>query len=410
MSRARTLSGLGFRNAFRGAGRLAVLTLLLASALVARSVSSLVVDGLCRQAVATVTDRALPDHSNTMVFCSEPLGLAWSTEKPLRDALRQRPSAIFTFEGYIPVHYEPYLGPGGKLYLVRLAPGVDSQTGASIETTRPELWVKDLRGTYASRPGEVAIPTTLAERVGLEPGAQLTLVPEGGGPPVTFRVTGIYTPLGHGLFYEFLLSVRDTTVPPAVNLLVLNVNQQLGWALPFQAAEATGATATVMTIDDPDASMLALARAVYAPRSTATGIGFALVGVAVLVVLLVAMTERRREAAGYKLIGLAGPSILRVLLIELSVSLGLAVASAAPVYWLLVARRLVDVQAAGVSVIWSTFAGSLLWTAVITLLGAAYPFSLTMVGTPSALLSGQRIYLFRRKRVLRGWVELDSEQ
>ena len=408
MSRARTLSGLGFRNAFRGAGRLAVLTLLLASALVARSVSSLVVDGLCRQAVATVTDPALPDGSNTMFFRAEPLGPAWCTEKPLRESVQGFPQALssLTFEGYIPAFYERYLGPGGKLCLVRPAPGVDSQTGAFIETTRQELWVKDLRGTYPSRPGEVAIPTALAERAGLEPGAQLTLVPEGGGSPVTFRVTGVYTPRGRGPFYEFLLSVRDTTVPPAVNLLVLNCDREFAWIL--LGSQAVGAS--LMTFDEPDTAMLALARAVYAPRSTASGIGFALVGVAVLVVLLVAMTERRREAAGYKLTGLDGPAILRVLLIELSVSLGLAVASAAPVYWLVVTRSLVDVQAAGVSVIWSTFAGSLLWTAVIALLGSAYPFSLTMVGTPSALLSGQRIYLFRRKRVLRGWGELDSEQ
>lgn len=408
MSRARTLSGLGFRNAFRGSGRLAVLTLLLASALVARSVSSLVVDGLCRQAVATVTDRALLGNWNTMLFLAEPLGPAWCTEKPLLESIQNLPfpeTPNFTLEGYIPAYYEGYLGPGGKLRLVRPAPGVDSQTGAFIDTTRQELWVKDLQGTYPSRPGEVAIPRALAERAGLEPGAQLTLAPEEGGPPVTFRVTGVYTPRGHGPFYEFLLSVRDTTVPPAVNLLVLNCHREFAWTLLPSLAVG----ASMMTFDEPDAAMLALARAVYAPRSTASGIGFALVGVAVLVVLLVAMTERRREAAGYKLTGLDGPSILRVLLIELSVSLGLAVALAAPVYWLVV-TRLVDIQATGVSLIWPTFAGSFLWTAVITLLGAAYPFSLTMVGTPSALLSGQRIYLFRRKRVLRGWVELDSEQ
>lgn len=411
MSRGATLSRLGLRNAIRGKGRLVILALLLASALVARSASSLTLDSLADAAAGTVTEAAMPAQFNTMAFFPEPYGPEWCTVQPLQNYIgtlvwswMMNPS--YEVSAYKAAEFERYLGPGGSLTVVRPAPEIEAATGRYVEASRPTPWATDLVGSYPSRPDQVVVPAPLAKKTGLAPGSRLDLTPEGGGPSVVFTVTGVYTPLGHGPFYEFLLSARDQSKPPAVNLAIIGCGEEL--ARLIQAAH--GPNLRLVRIEPPDTQMRALARSVYATRSTASGIGFALVGVAVLVVLLVAMVERRREAASYKLIGMSSLATLQVLLGELSVALALAVVLAAPAYWLVVNRLLVDVQGLGLGAVVTAFTASCLWTVAIAALGASYPFCLTMVGTPSALLSGQRIYLLRRKHVLGGWVEFDSEQ
>ena len=409
MSRGTTLTRLGLRNAIRGKGRLVILAVLLASALVARSASSLTLDSLVDVAAATVTEAAMPTTFNTMAFFSEPFGPEWCTDQPLKDYLGTflwMDSPSFEVSAYKAAYFERYLGPGGSLTLVRPAPETNAATGRYVEASRPTPWATDLVGKYPNRPDQVAIPAPLARKTGLAPGSRLNLTPEGGGPTVVFTVTGVYMPLGHGPFYEFLLSARDETKPPAVNLVIIGCHEELARYIPA----IYGSDLRLVRIEPPDNQMRTLARSVYATRSTASGIGFALVGVAVLVVLLVAMVERRREAASYKLTGMSSLATLQVLLVELSVALALAVVLAVPAYWLAVSRLLVDVQGLGLGAIVTAFTASCLWTAAIATLGASYPFCLTMVGTPNALLSGQRIYLFRRKHVLGGWVQFDSEQ
>jgi len=404
MSRGTTLTRLGLRNAIRGKGRLVILALLLGSALVARSASSLALNSLGDAAAGTVTEPAMPATFNTLAFFAKPYGPEWCTAQPLHDYIWMSPS--YEVSAYKAAYFERYLGPGGSLTVVRPAPEIDAATGRYVEVSRPTPWATDLVGSYPSRPDQVAVPAPLAKNAGLAPGSRLDLTPEGGGPPVVFTVTGVYTPLGHGPFYEFLLSARDETKPPAVNLVIIGGSEEL--ARLIQAIH--GPDVRLVRIGPPDTQMRALARSVYATRSTASGIGFALVGVAVLVVLLVAMVERKREAASYKLTGMGSLATLQVLLVELSVALALAVVLAAPAYWLVVNRLLVDVQGLGLGASVTAFTAGCLWTVAIATLGASYPFCLTMVGTPSALLSGQRIYLLRRKHVLGGWVQLDSEQ
>jgi len=409
MSRGTTLTRLGLRNAIRGKGRLVILAVLLASALVARSASSLTLDSLVDVAAGTVTEAAMPTTLNTMAFFSEPFGPEWCTDQPLKDYLGTflwMDSPSFEVSAYKAAYFERYLGPGGSLTLVRPAPETNAATGRYVEASRPTPWATDLVGKYPNRPDQVAIPAPLARKTGLAPGSRLDLTPEGGGPTVVFTVTGVYMPLGHGPFYEFLLSARDETKPPAVNLVIIGCHEELARYIPA----IYGSDLRLVRIEPPDNQMRTLARSVYATRSTASGIGFALVGVAVLVVLLVAMVERRREAASYKLTGMSSLATLQVLLVELSVALALAVVLAVPAYRLAVSRLLVDVQGLGLGAIVTAFTASCLWTAAIATLGASYPFCLTMVGTPNALLSGQRIYLFRRKHVLGGWVQFDSEQ
>ena len=408
MSRGATLSRLGLGNAIRGQGRLVILAVLLASALVARSASSLTLNSLGDAAAGTITEAAMPATFNTLAFFAKPYGPEWCTDQPLHDYIGTFVwmSPSYEFSAYKAAYSERYLGPGGSLTVVRPAPEIDAATGRYVEASRPTPWAVDLVGSYPSRPDQVAVPAPLAKKAGLAPGSRLDLTPEGGGPTVVFTVSGVYTPLGHGPFYEFLLSARDESKPPVVNLAIIGGSEEL--ARLIQATH--GPDVRLVRIGPPDTQMRALARSVYATRSTASGIGFALVGVAVLVVLLVAMVERKREAASYKLIGMSSLATLQVLLVELSVALALAVVLAAPAYWLVVNRLLVDVQGLGLGAVVTAFTASCLWTVAIAALGASYPFCLTMVGTPSALLSGQRIYLLRRKHVLGGWVQFDSEQ
>jgi hypothetical protein len=407
MSRGATLSRLGLRNTIRGKGRLVILALLLASALVARSASSLTLDSLGDVAAGTVTEAAMPAQFNTLAFFAEPYGPEWCSAQPLQNYIGTFVwmSPAYEVSAYRAASFERYLGPGGGLTVVRPAPEIDA-AGRYVEASRPTPWATDLVGSYPSRPDQVAVPAPLAKKAGLRPGARLDLTPEGGGPAVVFTVSGIYTPLGHGPFYEFLLSARDETKPPAVNLAIIGCGEELARLLQATYGSRLG----LVRIESPDTQMRALARSVHATRSTASGLGFALVGLAVLVVLLVAMVERKREAASYKLIGLSSLATLQVLLVELSLALALAVVLAAPVYRLVVNRLILDAQGLSLAAGVTAFAASCLWTVAIAALGASYPFCLTMVGTPSALLSGQRIYLFRRKHVLGGWVQYESEQ
>lgn len=403
MSRSSTLSRLGTRNAFRATGRLFILTLLLASALVARSVNSLSQASLCGQAVNAVTSGGLPGDANCIAYVPQ---VSFAPDMLERYISQSMGWGFWSLE-YFSAYCDRYLGPDGRVSVVRPAPLIDFRTQARSDAHYERKWFTDIEGRYPSRVDEVAVPSPFARAHGLRPGDHVSLLPERGEiAPVTFTVSGVYEPLGAGAFYDYFLSVMDPVKAPMVNLLIGSLDPQAiaalrSWGGPNQAE------VTVYT--SPKALMRGIARTVYSPQSSAMALGFTLVGVAVLVVLLVAMVERRREAAIYKMVGLDGPATLSVLAVELIWSLAIAVALAAPAYWYLATRYVLDAHAGGAATLIQPFAASTAWTVVIAALGAFYPFALASVGTPTQLMNKQRIYLFRRKQTLRGWAGVDTE-
>ncbi len=423
MNKGRTLAGLGSRNAFRATGRLVILVLLLAAALVARSTSTLAQASLGREAASLVVSSELPYGANVVVYFR-----AAHTVKTMDQYFRSLTMTPWTAgHDYLTGYCEGYVGPVGRVLVLRPSLSVYHRGRVTSVAGLQAFWYDHLDGRYPSGPDEVAVPAPYAAAAGLIVGSSLTLTAQDTGEARTFTVTGIYEPKGSGPFFEYLLSANAPGAPgeEQVNMLVTNLSSaeldnlsgpgdvartmvvRPGRASPrltVSLPEEQGPVSMeVVRLVDPRASMAQLARTVYGAQSQAMSLAFALVGVAVLVVLLVAMVERRREAAIYKMVGLDSVATLAVLAVELVLALVVAVAISAPVYWYLATRFVLDVHAADLATVLPPFAGSVLWTVVVAALGAGYPFALTSVGTPSQLMTNQKIYLFRRKQVLRGW-------
>lgn len=395
---------MGSRNAFRAAGRLAILTLLLASTLVARSASSLSQASLYDEAVKAVTAPGLPGGANCIIYMPNASLAPDMLERYINQAMGR---AFWMRLDSISAYCDRYLGPDCRVSVVRPAGVVDPWTGRLSYPQYEKKWFTKIEGRYPSQADEVAVPSPFALAHGLRLGDRLSLLPEHGEmTPVSFTVTGVYEPLGAGAFYEYFLSVMEPAKPPKVNLIIARFESRAfsilrSWGGP-NAAEVTIYTS-------PKALMQGITRTVYSPRSSATTLGLTLVGVAVLAVLLVALVERRREAAIYKMVGLNGPDTLAVLAVELGWSLVIAVALAAPAYWYLSTRYVLEAQAGGAAVLLPPFIASIAWTVAIAAFGALYPFALASVGTPAQLMNKQRIYLFRRRQTLRGWAAVDAE-
>ncbi len=407
MSKRSTLTALGTRNAFRATGRLIILTLLLCSALVARSASTISQQALRDEAMAKVASPGLPGNANCVVYLPDVTYSPDMLERAIHQALGW---SFWRPLEYVSVYCERYMGPGGLVTLVRPAYRVDSRTGVKTNPHHESTWFSEIDGRFPTLTGEVAIPAAFAETYGLEPGDLLTLTPtradSGNTGPAVFTVTGVYKPLGSGVIYSYLLSAMDQTKPPQANLLIGRLDSVAMSVIGTW--RGAGRTETTELLD-PAQLMGSLAQTVYSSQSSAMALGFALVGVAVLVVLLVALVERRREAAVYKMVGLNSLDTLRVLAVELLWALGIAVVLAAPIYWFVATRYVLDVHAVTAHILLLPFAASAAWTGLITAMGACYPFALASVGTPNQLLTDQKIYLFRRKQVLRGWAGVDSE-
>jgi len=148
-----------------------------------------------------------------------------------------------------------------------------------------------------------------------------------------------------------------------------------------------------------------LARSVHGSRAGAASFGLRLAGAAVLVVLLVAMVERRRESAVYKLVGMNASMTLSVFALEVAAGVVAALALAAPVYRLLATGYILDIHSAAPGILWPPFLTSALACTAMACLGALYPLVLTSVATPNQLLGGQRLFLFRRRQTLRVWTD-----
>lgn len=402
MSRGKTLVRLGTRNVFRAAGRLVILVFLLATALVARSAGTLAQAGLCREAVDAVAPGNLPGDANVIVYSPE---ISY-TPQVVDQYMRAISLAAYWSHDYIAAHYDRYFGPGGRLRVVRPCNEGRRMGRWTGDLHEEENWFSRIEGRYPTSPDELAVPEPFAAATGLGVGDTLALTAEKTGRTDVFTISGVYEPKGAGPFYEHLLSVNDPAKPVEVNMLVAHLDTQaIGvlwtWGNP-NAAE-------VIELVDPRERMAELARTAYSTQSSAMNLGFALVGVAVLVVLLVAMVERRREAAIYKMVGLNSVATLGVLAVELVWAFGLSIAVAAPVYWYLATRYILDVHGADIATLLPPFVSSSLWTFAIAALGAGYPFALSSMGTPNQLMTKQKIYIFRRKYVLRGWTDGDAE-
>lgn len=399
MSRLRTLLKLAARNTSRATGRLAILAFVLAAAIVARSTTYLVEEGLVREAANAVTAPNIPEGANVIAFST----MVSYTPDSLRVYAFQKLGYASWEKAwrYLAGFCELYAGPTGELRVLRPYPDERNRNPQAD-------WFSRLEGWYPERPDEVAIPAPLAAATGLRPGDTVRLY---GGIPqrvVTFTVSGVYTPLGYGPFYDYLLSVLDPTEPVELNWML---TAALRGPRTIDALRTWGAAGTteVTVYDSLRTRMTALARDVYSSGSRAVSMGYGLAGIAVLVILLVAMLERKREAAAYKMVGMNSLATLTVLGTELGLAAAIALVVAAPAYWFLAARYVLDAHAGSRGILALPFAASTAWTVLIGALGAAYPFALASMGTPNQLLMNQRVYLFRRRQILRGWVEVDSE-
>lgn len=445
-------------NARRSWGRIAILVLLLGAAIFARAVSSVSQAGLESRIAATATGEGRPRAVDAVLW--------WpGAEFDLEEADDYLCGYLVgRLGGRVSVNYiepvwafaESRFGPTGHLTLVRVRPG----------KSYPEPWTewyRSIEGRFPRQADEVAVPADLAERSGLEVGDRLVLGPLAGGSSgadiadqrlMTLTVSGVYTPLGDGPVFDYLLSLPEPGREDVFNLVAPRDWRTLGGFRSWMTRTATDwphappAAGLPLVIGDqrPAEKAAGLAREVYGSQaSTAMGMGFALVGVAVFIILLVSVHERRREVATYKLVGMDNLAATRVVGIELGLALGLAVLLAAAAYTPVALGYLPEAPpppgpvyagsvgitgpsaaasgfgaavtlaaAAGAAAlspleVINAFLKSALWTASVTALSAAYPLALTSAATPMQLLTGQRIFLFRRRRFLRtGWTDYEA--
>lgn len=404
MGKSRTIIGLSMRNSLLAWGRLFILVLLLTSALVARSASQLVEEGLCREAAQGVSGGGLPEGYTVMalspgVSYSPPMlnsymrallgGMGWTDTR--------------TLAGYT----ERFYGPGGELWVVHPFTGVVQNRTSQwtvLDSAPLRMWYDGLEGTLPAAFDQVAVPAHLAAAAGWAIGDTLSLPRVPDGRLTEFTITAIYQPRGTGPFYDCLLSWLSEDAPQGLNFIVAKVDSaQVGLIRSWGGDPQSGSASTIVyEAVNPEQRMRDLAKAVYGSQSQATNLASGLVGVAVLVILLVAMVERRREAAIYKMVGMNSVATLSVLAFELLLAVVLALGAAAPIYWYAAKRYILDVHHAGLEVILPPFVSTAVLVVLIVAAGAFYPFALASVGTPNQLMTGQKIFLFRRKQTLRG--------
>jgi len=337
MARHTTIPRLAARNSLRAWGRLIILVLLLGSAIVARSSVYLVQGGLVAEAEEAVAGGSLPKDYNVVAvslrtsYSPDMLahylrGLDWKSQ------YRRSLDAVV---GYC----ERHLGPSGEIWIVAPYTG-EYRAFRDAAAEAPRNWYEFVLGEYPDEPGEVAVPRPYAEAYGLDIGDRLTLrPPETHQEPAVFTVTALYEPKGRGPFYEYFLTAMPEPDPASQPQSYLPSGGEPQVKLNFLATRLTSAQIAIMRtwggdpesgaagflvyeFIDPNQRMASLARAVYGSRSEAVDLGSSLVGVAVLVVLLVAMVERRREAAIYKMVGMSSYMTLGVLVLELAVAAG----------------------------------------------------------------------------------------
>ncbi|MEW6031798.1 MAG: ABC transporter permease [Bacillota bacterium] len=407
MSSTGTLLRLSLKNTRHAPGRLAIIVLLLTAALLARSASHLVQASLCEQAAEAVSVGVLPRDFNAII-------LSHLTFYPPRllDAYITRGLGVATWHrtDYLAASCETYQGPGGDIWLLR---------NPQFRETRPSWathpgvegwshWYSALEGRLPEALNEIIIPRPFAELTGLGPGDRLTLLRDTPIPhEETFSITGVYDPAGVGRFYECFLGAADPREAPSFNFVVLKLTASSVAVIRHWGRDPAGGASGIYVYEmpQPRERMVDLARTVYGAQTRAAEVGVGLVGVAVLVVLLVAMVERKREAAIYKMVGMNSVATLTVLAFELLLAVVIAVLLAAPLYWWLASAVIPVTPGTPPMTLAPSFGATLLRTVLVTALGAAYPFALTSVGTPNQLLTGQKIYIFRRKHVLRGWTD-----
>ncbi|MCL6580131.1 MAG: hypothetical protein K6U08_00715 [Firmicutes bacterium] len=415
MSRSRTLDHLAVRSLARSPGRLLVLALLLAGGLVVRSAAALTVDTLCGGAVRSVAP-ALPPKGAGAVLSKPDQHIEYFT-RPHRAYFGWRAEASPLLRARAAL----YRGPGGPVTVVSpqttrtdpadllLEPESGPPGGLEDLHVLLRIWCKELFGRPPAGPDEVLVPTSLADLVGLEPGDELELVPESGGEPVIFTVSGVYTPRGAGPFFELVLAAPGVTAPGASGPEAPDYVYMVLDRSSLEHLESWWTQYAVAGSGDPAERMDRLARTVYANRARAADLAVSLTGAAILVALLISLVERRRETAVWKMVGMTAGAILRVLAVDLALVFAVAVAAAVPVYRLVAVEFVLGTAEVSPAVLWGHFLSSVVVTAAALALAAAYPLALASAATASQLQAAQKIHLIRRRQVLRGWSAADHE-
>jgi len=427
-------AGLARLNIRRSRGRFAILILLLTAAVLARSAGSLAQTGLEARTARAAPETARPTTTLALLWWPGAEFSVSEADKHLCSYLTGGISgtAAVNYPEPIWAWAETVFGPAGGQTLVRLHPG-------SRERGIWRCWFERLEGRLPDRPSEVLIPEGLATEAGLAVGDEMTLVrcsatagrlPAGdyhragdAGLPgqMTVTVSGIYSPVGSGPAFSCILSVPEPGRGEYFNMVGPRDERTLAgfkaWmnrvgTLGYPLGPPALSLPLVVGATRPTGRAAELARGIFGSQASSTvGFGLSLVGLAVLIILLVSLHERRREMATYKLVGMDNVRTTQVLAAELGLALGLATLLAALAYGPLAVRYIPDVFAGGgggAAAALFIFLESLVWTAGVTALSAIYPMAMVSAATPMQLLTGQKVFLFRRRRVLPGWTDFEG--
>jgi len=422
-------------NARRARGRFAILVLLLAAAVLARSAGSLVETGLEARTARAAAGTARPVTTVALVWWpGGDFSLADADEFLCRYLTGgMSGQAVVNYAEPIWAHADTVFGPTGYLTLVRVHPDTRDR-----ESWR--CWYESLRGRLPADSSEVMIPESLASQADLGLGDALTLALEplpGQSPPgqsladeappgqpladeappdqpplsghqrtITVTVSGIYSPIGSGPAFGYILSVPEPGREDRFNMAGARDERTLGalraWmtqagTLDYPAGPPAAALPLVIGENEPAERAIGLARGIFGSQASSTiGLGFGLVGVAVLIILLVSVHERRREMATYKLVGMDNFAATQVLVAELGLAVGTAAIVAALAYGPLALHYLPQASStvtAGALTVALIFLRSVAWTVVVTALAAAYPLAMASAATPMQLLTGQKVFL-----------------
>jgi len=382
MSRVDSEARLAIRNSLRARGRTLILAVVLGAGCLAASLSTLLVSEVAR-AVA----EGVPQHQLPLDLVSR--GVVPFRVNHLTDDIYYGilvPYKVRRTGNVMVGRMLSMVTPSGPLTVVALSAG----TANRELHWYAEYWGESLQGRWPEQ-GEVAIPRPVAESLGVGIGDDLELQSAEGDGLVTFRVSGVYVPVARGELSRCLLT-RERGQQPLNFFIGITDRSKLA------RAEADG----LITILDFDlrSGLTNLVRDVYGSHVKAVRVGLALVGAAVLMVLLVAWFERRREFAVCKSIGMSGQAVMRVLGMEMGVALGLALLISIPAfYW--ASARLLNLADSGPLV--SALVKSLGQMTMFVMLGVAYPFALATVATPAQLLRRQSIPLIRQRVPLERW-------
>jgi len=391
MGKVRALLYLGAHNSFRARGRLAILVILFVAGLLARSTVVLVHDLVCYEVT-----RGLPpayDLPDDWVAITYPERVAlYELYKLGVTGLRDPVSGLLA----------DYLYPEGPASITVLHADAVYRTS---HQRAGSIWPPSIEGAWPTNSTELALPSHIAISLGnIGPGDSFELVETSSRQPVVFTVTGVFEARQCGYLRDMALSTapasHDASNAIQFRSFFAGVAEGRTRSLSLEAAASAGAI--VLTKDDLDLknAVSSLVREIYETQSHTVMLGLGLVSVAVFTTLLVALAERRREVAVYRIIGMADSHLLVVLALELLLGLAIASVLTWPVLFA-VAHLIFSGNLGQPSTIVAALLASLAWIATAAALGAVYPLALISVATPVQLLGGQHLLLYSQSVFIR---------